>query len=59
MAAKAAGIHSFGLLRTVAGDQDTAAIEARAFGFDGKVIDIPVVNRARAMIARHDTRGLK
>ena len=105
MAAKAAGVHSFGLLRTVADYQDTAAIEkaaheARAFGFDGstcvhpsavailnrvfspsaaeidhatrmiaafdasvaagtgafvfegKMIDIPVVNRARAMIAR-------
>jgi citrate lyase subunit beta/citryl-CoA lyase len=110
MAAKAAGVHSFGLLRTVADYQDTAAIEkaaheARAFGFDGstcvhpsavailnrvfspsseeldrakrmiaafeaslaagagafvfdgKMIDIPVVNRAKAMIARHTNRG--
>jgi citrate lyase subunit beta/citryl-CoA lyase len=105
MAAKAAGVHSFGLLRTVADYQDIAAIEtaaheARSFGFDGstcvhpsavailnrvfspsadelaratrmieafdaslaagtgafvfegRMIDIPVVNRARAMIAR-------
>jgi citrate lyase subunit beta / citryl-CoA lyase len=109
MAAKAAGVHSFGLLRTVADYQDTQAIEkaaheARAFGFDGstcvhpsavailnrvfspspealdrakrmiaafeasvaagtgafvfdgKMIDIPVVNRARAMVARHENR---
>jgi citrate lyase subunit beta/citryl-CoA lyase len=106
MAAKAAGVCSFGLLRTVADYQDIAAIEkaaheARAFGFDGstcvhpsavailnrafapsadelsvarrmiaafeaslaagagaftfegRMIDIPVVARARAMLARH------
>ncbi len=105
MAAKAANIRSFGLLRTVADYQDIPAIEkaaheARSFGFDGstcvhpsavailnrvflpsaeevdrarrmieafdasvaagagafvfegKMVDIPVVNRARAMIAR-------
>lgn len=112
MAAKAAGVCSFGLLRTVADYQDIAAIEkaaheARSFGFDGstcvhpsavailnrvfapsaeeleharrmiaafeasvaagagafefegRMIDIPVVARARAMIARHDARGKK
>lgn len=105
MAAKAAGVHSFGLLRTVADYLDIVAIEkaaheARTFGFDGatcvhpsaiailnrafsppaeelaharrmietfdasvaagaaaclfegRMIDIPVVNRARAMLAR-------
>ena len=110
MAAKAAGVCSFGLLRTVADYQDIPAIEkaaheARAFGFDGstcvhpsaiailnrvfspsadeidratrmieafdasvaagagafvfegKMIDIPVVNRARAMIARSQRKA--
>jgi citrate lyase subunit beta / citryl-CoA lyase len=110
MAAKAAGVHSFGLLRTVADYQDVAAIEkaaheARTFGFDGascvhpsaipilnrvfapsaeeldyarrmiaafeaslaagagafefkgRMIDIPVVARARALIARHEARA--
>jgi len=109
MAAKAAGVYSFGLLRTVADYQDVAAIEtaaheARMFGFDGatcvhpsavpilnrafapspealdyarrmiaafeaavaggagafafegRMIDIPVVTRARAMLARHAAR---
>jgi citrate lyase subunit beta / citryl-CoA lyase len=55
LAAKAAGVRSFGLLRTVADFNEVAAIEksaqeARAFGFDGascvhpKVV--PILNRA-------------
>ena len=55
LAAKAAGAHSFGLLRTVADYGDLAAveksaIEARAFGFDGASCIhpsvVPILNRA-------------
>jgi citrate lyase subunit beta/citryl-CoA lyase len=110
MAAKAAGVYSFGLLRTVADYNDSAGIEAsaheaRSFGFDGatcvhpsvvpilnrvfspsaaeierarrmiaaydaslaaglgacvfegKMIDVPVVARARALLAKQDSRA--
>jgi citrate lyase subunit beta/citryl-CoA lyase len=110
MAAKAAGVSSFGLIRTVADYADTAAMtasarEARMFGFDGatcvhpsvvpilnaafapsaaeidrarrmvetydsalaagvgavafegKMIDVPVVDRARALLKRAQTLG--
>jgi citrate lyase subunit beta/citryl-CoA lyase len=110
MAAKAAGLASFGLMRTVADYADTAAMtasarEARTFGFDGatcvhpsvvailnaafspseaelerarrmvetydraladgvgalafegKMIDVPVVDRARALLQRHAVRA--
>jgi citrate lyase subunit beta / citryl-CoA lyase len=55
LAAKAAGVRSFGLLRTVAdyGDLDAvekSAHEARAFGFDGASCVhpsvVPILNRA-------------
>jgi citrate lyase subunit beta/citryl-CoA lyase len=55
LAAKAAGVRSFGLLRTVADYGDLAAIEksaleARAFGFDGASCVhpsvVPILNRA-------------
>jgi len=109
LAAKAAGVYSFGLLRSVADYQDLEAMEksaheARDLGFDGascvhprvvpilneafspsaeevaratrlvaayeasiaagagacvfegKMIDVPVVNRAKALVARHSGR---
>jgi citrate lyase subunit beta/citryl-CoA lyase len=55
LAAKAAGVRSFGMLRTVADYGDLAAVEksareARAFGFDGASCIhpsvVPVLNRA-------------
>jgi citrate lyase subunit beta/citryl-CoA lyase len=55
LAAKAAGVRSFGLLRTVADYGDLAAVEksaneARAFGFDGASCVhpsvVPILNRA-------------
>lgn len=57
LAAKAAGVRSFGLLRSVADFRDLPAIEAaaqtaRAFGFDGATCVhpavVPVLNRAFA-----------
>jgi citrate lyase subunit beta/citryl-CoA lyase len=55
LAAKAAGVKSFGLLRSVADYKDTAAIEAaaktaRSFGFDGASCVhpalVPILNKA-------------
>jgi citrate lyase subunit beta/citryl-CoA lyase len=55
LAAKAAGVRSFGLLRTVADYADLDAVErsaheARAFGFDGASCVhpsvVPILNRA-------------
>jgi citrate lyase subunit beta/citryl-CoA lyase len=55
LSAKAAGVRSFGLLRTVADYGDLAAVEksaneARAFGFDGASCVhpsvVPILNRA-------------
>jgi citrate lyase subunit beta/citryl-CoA lyase len=55
LAAKAAGVRSFGLLRTVADYADLASVErsakqARAFGFDGASCVhpsvVPILNRA-------------
>lgn len=74
MAAKAAGVRSFGLLRTVADFKDVAAVEkaaheARTFGFDGATCVhpsiVPILNRvfapsveeldrARRLIATYD-----
>ena len=57
LAAKAAGVRSYGLLRTVADYSDLAAVEksahaARAFGFDGASCVhpsvVPILNRAFA-----------
>jgi citrate lyase subunit beta/citryl-CoA lyase len=66
LAAKAAGVRSFGLLRTVAdyGDLDAvekSAREARAFGFDGASCVhpsvVPILNRAFAPSERELDRA--
>jgi citrate lyase subunit beta/citryl-CoA lyase len=66
LAAKAAGVHSFGMLRSVADYADTEAIalaarEAHSFGFDGATCVhpgvVPVLNRAFAPTAEEIARA--
>jgi citrate lyase subunit beta/citryl-CoA lyase len=66
LAAKAAGVHSFGMLRSVADYADTEAIalaarEARSFGFDGATCVhpgvVPVLNQAFAPTAGEVARA--
>jgi citrate lyase subunit beta/citryl-CoA lyase len=68
LAAKAAGVRSFGLLRTVADFKDVAAVEAaaheaRAFGFDGATCVhpsiVPILNRVFSPSAEEVDRALR
>ena len=44
--------------RMIAAFDASVAAGAGAFTFEGKMVDIPVVVRARAMIARQEARDL-
>jgi citrate lyase subunit beta / citryl-CoA lyase len=68
LTAKAAGVHSFGLIRTVADFADVAAVteaaaEARAFGFDGATCVhpsiVPILNQAFSTTQEEVERALR